>query len=357
MIRSPLGWCYKQLRDVWPVSPVLGPEFMSSLYSKCSQLPSFLYPNPWLSSVLLFFQVIKTISNRVSIISQIFIHYILNKVSAMCLSDHIQHFFVIYTENNFSLLSPEAHREACNFNCTILKAALARIQKHLIIYTFFNRNSCFGTHVNSQTPEIFFSFSQISSNKRVRILGICITPNYVFLTNLGQLKTLESHNSLLRRLSGTAPHQQCGTGYPAIERGHGPGGPPCSCRGASRAGLLLQEDFAFPLSVFIWGRECRHNPHAQLADPAVFLRGQRKSAENKSFRRCLMPPNSSSYLPTENTLNFNIALRQMSHCSRETTQSWLLSSRVGKTQGCTNGVNVFSDLHVREPRPRTRLAL
>lgn len=157
-IRSPLGWCYKQLRDVWPVSPVLGPEFMSSLYSKCSQLPSFLYPNPWLSSVLLFFQVIKTISNRVSIISQIFIHYILNKVSAMCLGDHIQHFFVIYTENNFSLLSPEAHREACNFNCTILKAALARIQKHLIIYTFFQQELLLWNTCKLTNPRNIFFF-------------------------------------------------------------------------------------------------------------------------------------------------------------------------------------------------------
>lgn len=69
-----------------------------------------------------------------------------------------------------------------------------------------------------------------------------------------------------------------------------------------------------------------------------------------------MPPNSSSYLSTENSLNFNITLRQMSHYSRETTYCWLLSSRMGKTQGCTNGVNGFSDLHVREPHPKARLA-
>lgn len=120
-------------------------------------------------------------------------------------------------------------------------------------------------------PTNTFSFFRVSGNKGARIFGICITPNCVFLTNLGKLKTLESHNSLPRRLSRTVLQQQSPTGYPAIERGRGPGGPPRSCRGASRVGPLLQEDFAFPLSVSIWGREHGHDPHAQLAGTGPFL--------------------------------------------------------------------------------------
>lgn len=70
------------------------------------------------------------------------------------------------------------------------------------------------------SPTNSFSFSQISGSKSTRRFGICITPNCVFLTNLGKLKTLESHNSLPRRSSWTAQQQKNRTGYPAIEQGH-----------------------------------------------------------------------------------------------------------------------------------------
>lgn len=73
--------------------------------------------------------------------------------------------------------------------------------------SIFNKNPCFRRQFMLTTPTNTFSFSQISGNKSARRFGICITPNCVFLTNLGKLKTLESHNSLPRRSSWTA-HQQ-----------------------------------------------------------------------------------------------------------------------------------------------------
>ena len=76
----------------------------------------------------------------------------------------------------------------------------------LIIYIFKKKKkkSSLSNTLKLTTPTNTFSFSQISGNKRARRFRICITPNCVFLTNLGKLKTLESHNSLPRRSSRTA---------------------------------------------------------------------------------------------------------------------------------------------------------
>lgn len=97
---------------------------------------------------------------------------------------------------------------------------------HIKIYTdnsyIFNKNPLLLNTLRFTTPTNTFSFSQISRNKSARRCGICITPNCVFLTNLGKLKTLESHNSLPRRSSWTAQQQKSRTGYPAIEPGRRP---------------------------------------------------------------------------------------------------------------------------------------
>lgn len=110
---------------------------------------------------------------------------------------------------------------------------------------YFQQKSSFQNTLKLTTPTNTLSFSQISGSKRARGFGICITPNCVFLTNLGKLKTLESHNPHPRRSSWTAQQQKSRTGYPAIEQAAGPGGWPRSCESILPGGQH-QEDSSFP---------------------------------------------------------------------------------------------------------------
>lgn len=89
-----------------------------------------LSPTALLSSALFFFWVIKTISNKAYFLK--IVRIIDPTKSQRC----VWAITVSISENSFCLLFPEAHRESLHFTCTILKDALACIQKHLIIYTF-----------------------------------------------------------------------------------------------------------------------------------------------------------------------------------------------------------------------------
>lgn len=94
---------------------------------------------------------------------------------------------------------------------------------------FFSRNPAFKMQSTHYSHKHFF-FSQISGNKTSKTFGICITPNCVFLTNLGKIETLESHNSLPRWSSWTAHQQKREEDIQLLNRAVGSGGQLCSCR-------------------------------------------------------------------------------------------------------------------------------
>lgn len=186
------------------------------------------------------------------------------------------------------------------------------------ILQFFSRTPGFACTIYSLTIYVFstkililehtqahnsykysFSFSQISGNKSARRFGICITPNRVFLTNLGKLKTLESHNSLPRRPSWRAQQQSSRTGYPSIEQGRRPRWPAMQLQRASyqEGSAGLQEDMFLSSVCFQLERKeqsalpkhCLPTQHFSATVGRGYVSNNKCQKRNKSFMRFRRP--------------------------------------------------------------------
>lgn len=112
-----------------------------------------LSPTALLSSVLFFFLGHQD-NFKKSIFPKNCMHYRSNDVSTMCLGYHSQYFW-----EQFLPAIPWGTQGIPAFYLYHFKGCLSLHTETPDNLYIFNRNSHFGTHVNSQTPQIFFFLS------------------------------------------------------------------------------------------------------------------------------------------------------------------------------------------------------